>query len=100
MLADFKLTTPPPTGTPAFRTVHRIQVWVAVTVAYLTDRLTSRLATGRKPGSTGDNDRGDVPGWVMITVMTALVVLGLLTVFRDQVKAAVTQAFDSIRKAT
>lgn len=46
-----------------------------------------------------DPDRGDVPGWVMITVMTALVVIVLLGVFRDAVTDAVKEAFDKVRHA-
>ncbi len=42
------------------------------------------------------DDRGDVPGWVMITMMTAIVVIVLLGVFQDAVVTAVTNAFDSI----
>ena len=45
---------------------------------------------GRQP------DRGDVPGWVMITLMTAIVVIGLLAVFQRQVISAVQTAFNSI----
>ena len=41
-------------------------------------------------------DRGDVPGWVMITLMTAIVVIGLLAIFQDQVIGAVRAAFNSI----
>ncbi len=44
-----------------------------------------------------DRDRGDVPGWVMITLMTAIVVVGLLAVFRGEVTEAVRSAFSSIR---
>lgn len=44
-----------------------------------------------------DRDRGDVPGWVMITLMTAIVVVGLLAVFRDEVTDAVSRAFSSIK---
>ena len=40
-----------------------------------------------------------MPGWVMITVMTAIVVLALLGIFRDQVEAAVTSAFERVRNA-
>ncbi|MBM9467292.1 hypothetical protein JL106_08370 [Nakamurella sp. YIM 132084] len=43
-----------------------------------------------------DRDRGDVPGWVMITVMTAIVVIALLAVFREQVLTAVQNAFSSV----
>lgn len=30
-----------------------------------------------------DGERGDVPGWVMITMMTAILVAGLLVVAQD-----------------
>ena len=43
-----------------------------------------------------ERDRGDVPGWVMITLMSAIVVIGLLAVFQDQVIGAVRSAFNSI----
>ena len=43
-----------------------------------------------------DDDRGDVPGWVMITVMTAIVVVAIIAVFKPQVTAAVKNAFDSV----
>ena len=46
-----------------------------------------------------DRDRGDVPGWVMITVMTAIVVIALLAVFREQVVNAVQNAFQSVTGA-
>lgn len=42
------------------------------------------------------SERGDVPGWVMITMMTAIVVIALIAVFRDAVVDAVTNAFNSI----
>jgi hypothetical protein len=51
----------------------------------------------RTPSDGDDRDRGDVPGWVMITLMTAIVVVGLLAVFRGQVTDAVRTAFDSIK---
>jgi hypothetical protein len=46
-----------------------------------------------------EHDRGDVPGWVMITVMTAIVVIALLAVFREQVVTAVQNAFQSVSGA-
>lgn len=41
-------------------------------------------------------DRGDVPGWVMITVMTAALVLAILIPFRDAIVDAVENALDSV----
>ena len=47
----------------------------------------------------GDPERGDVPGWVMITVMTAALVLAILIPFRTAIVAAVQNALDSVTSA-
>jgi hypothetical protein len=46
----------------------------------------------------GDDDpeRGDVPGWVMITVMTAALVLAILVPFREAIVSAVENALASV----
>lgn len=75
------------------RLTQRLQVWTMTALFAVTDR----LAAKRDPAA--DDDRGDVPGWVMITVMTAIVVIALLAVFRDQVTTAVKNAFDSVSGA-
>jgi hypothetical protein len=46
-----------------------------------------------------DAERGDVPGWVMITVMTAALVLAILIPFRTAIVAAVQNALTSITSA-
>ena len=43
-----------------------------------------------------DPERGDVPGWVMITVMTAALVLAILVPFREAIVTAVQNALDSV----
>jgi len=43
-----------------------------------------------------DPERGDVPGWVMITVMTAALVLAILVPFREAIVAAVQNALASV----
>ena len=48
------------------------------------------------PTDRSRSDRGDVPGWVMITVMTAILVIALLAVFREQVVDAVRNAFNDV----
>lgn len=61
--------------------------------------LTLRRTAASPPTSTDarpPGDRGDVPGWVMITMMTAIVVIVLLGVFQEAVVTAVKNAFDSI----
>jgi hypothetical protein len=46
-----------------------------------------------------DPERGDVPGWVMITVMTAALVLAILIPFREAIVNAVQSALQSVTSA-
>jgi hypothetical protein len=46
-----------------------------------------------------DPERGDVPGWVMITVMTAALVLAILIPFREAIVNAVQNALQSVTSA-
>ena len=43
-------------------------------------------------------ERGDVPGWVLITLMTAGLVAVLWAVAEDQLKALFTDALNSARR--
>ena len=45
-----------------------------------------------------DPERGDVPGWVMVTVMTAALVVMLLAVFKDKIEQIVHDALDSVTR--
>ena len=63
--------------------------------AYLTAALAA--LTERVRGE--DPERGDVPGWVMITVMTAALVLAILIPFRTAIVDAVTKALASVTGA-
>ncbi|MQA32279.1 hypothetical protein [Modestobacter roseus] len=60
--------------------------------AYLTATLTALAARL----DDGDPERGDVPGWVMITVMTAALVLAILIPFRTAIVTAVSNALSSV----
>jgi hypothetical protein len=42
------------------------------------------------------DDRGDVPGWVMVTVMTAILVVAILGIFEPQIKDALSGVIDSV----
>ncbi len=42
------------------------------------------------------DDRGDVPGWVMVTLMTAGLVLGLWAVAGDQLERVFSEAMTRI----
>lgn len=43
------------------------------------------------------DERGDVPGWVMVTVMTAAVVAVLLPFVRDELRSMLAAAFSSVK---
>lgn len=43
-----------------------------------------------------DRERGDVPGWVMITVMTAALVVAILVPFRAAIVGAVQTALNNV----
>jgi hypothetical protein len=58
--------------------------------------LTAALSAFAERVRGDDPERGDVPGWVMITVMTAALVLAILVPFRTAIVDAVTNALDSV----
>ena len=45
---------------------------------------------------TAGDDRGDVPGWVMVTLMTAGLVLGLWAVAGDQLESVFSEAMTRV----
>jgi hypothetical protein len=66
----------------------RVSAYVLAALAALGERLRRE-----------DSQRGDVPGWVMITVMTAALVLAILIPFRTAIVEAVTNALNSVTSA-
>lgn len=44
------------------------------------------------------DDRGDVPGWVMVTVMSAAVVAVLIPFAGDELKGLLSNAMDTVRQ--
>lgn len=43
---------------------------------------------------TNRGERGDIPGWVMITVMTIVIASGILVVFQDRVTSFLNQTLN------
>jgi hypothetical protein len=43
-----------------------------------------------------DRERGDVPGWVMVTVMTAALVAALYAIAGDALQTLLTDALDDV----
>ena len=66
----------------------RAYTYLTVALAALADRVRG-----------DDPERGDVPGWVMITVMTAALVLAILVPFRTAIVDAVSAALESVTSA-
>ena len=58
--------------------------------------MTAWVMTGWARVRGRESDRGDVPGWVMVTVMTAILVVAIIGVFKGQITAAITNALSSV----
>ena len=50
----------------------------------------------RKRLSVVFDERGDIPGWVLVTVMSAALVVSVWTVADDRLVAIVRSALDSV----
>ncbi|GAB3530390.1 hypothetical protein GCM10027402_35580 [Arthrobacter monumenti] len=55
----------------------------------------SRFATAT---DVRDNERGDVPGWVMITLMSAVLVAGLLALAGPALEGLFQSAMNQVRQ--
>ena len=54
-------------------------------------------STGPQPREAGDHrERGDVPGWVMITLMSAVLVAALLALAGPALEGLFNQAMDKV----
>ncbi|WP_244929562.1 hypothetical protein [Nocardioides sp. W7] len=56
-----------------------------------------RLHATLVAGARRRDDRGDVPGWVMVAVMTAGIVVVIGGVAREQLSGLLTEALSSVR---
>lgn len=63
-----------------------------IRLANLPEALWSRISEG------DDRERGDVPGWVMITLMSAVLVMGLLAVAGPALEGLFNQAISKVSK--
>jgi hypothetical protein len=57
--------------------------------------VSGKAQSGRGPG-TDHPERGDVPGWVMITLMSAVLVAALLALAGPALEAMFNQAMDKV----
>lgn len=68
---------------------NRLIASLVTTIALLRARLYAS-------GSTGDPERGDVPGWVMITLMSAVLVAALLAVASPALEGLFNEAIGRV----
>jgi Tfp pilus assembly protein PilX len=55
--------------------------------------MTTRQLRSRR---RADTERGDVPGWVLITLMTAMLVVALMAVAQDRLIELFNRAMDAL----
>lgn len=48
-------------------------------------------------GPRDRDERGDVPGWVMVTVMTVALAIAIFGFAREPLEALLQRAFDSVK---
>jgi hypothetical protein len=58
--------------------------------------MTRRLGWGSVLARLPRGERGDVPGWVLVTLMTAGLVIGLWTVAGDALNNVFTEAMNRV----
>jgi hypothetical protein len=76
-----------------------IRVVFSLWMAGLLLRLPVGRGRGRRihtPGPGDHRERGDVPGWVMITLMSAVLVAALLALAGPALEALFNQAMDKV----
>jgi hypothetical protein len=78
----------------------KLSLIMEVSMAILRDRLmkyTAFMFSGQiRQWRVSRDDKGDVPGWVLVTIMTAGLVTALWAVAGDRLDALFTSALDSV----
>jgi hypothetical protein len=70
--------------------MNNLQIRLGMAVTAVSQALRSKART------LVQDERGDVPGWVLITVMTAGLVVGLWSIAGPQLKTVLTHALHSV----
>ena len=68
---------------------RRCSLWVAAALTSLARRMAGRV-------SAGPRDRGDVPGWVLVTIMTAGLVVALWAIAGKRLGELFSNALDQV----
>lgn len=62
----------------------------------MTTTTIGRALRRRLDGVRDQGERGDVPGWVMVTLMTAGLVIGIWALAGDQLEQVFTEAMNRV----
>ncbi|MET4094855.1 hypothetical protein ABIB51_001772 [Arthrobacter sp. UYCu712] len=74
-----------------------IRMALAVLTLHMVLRRPARPGRATRPAHNGDTpERGDVPGWVMITLMSAVLVAALLALAGPALEGLFNQAMDKV----
>jgi ABC-type transport system involved in cytochrome c biogenesis permease subunit len=77
------------------RILTAVQRIILLLLASLTASATSAAPPARV-APADDHERGDVPGWVMITLMSAVLVAALLAIAGPALEGLFNQAIDQV----
>lgn len=78
-------------------TASRLALLIFATAATLLQTLLpTLLQTLQQTRTTDDRERGDVPGWVMITLMSAVLVAALLAIAGPALEGLFNQAMNQV----
>lgn len=78
--------------TPTSTILPSLTLWAATLAGAVGRRLARRL-----PRPVGGDSRGDVPGWVLITLMSAVLVAGLLAIAGPALEGLFNQAMEQVK---
>ena len=78
--------------------MNRIAHYIATKSFRLTTMPLIRTVKRRFGESANEMDRGDVPGWVMITLMTAVIVVLIWGIASTQLTDLLNSAFGKVSK--
>jgi hypothetical protein len=76
----------------------RITHYIVANASRVTTMLVIRTVKRRCAESADEMDRGDVPGWVMITLMTAVIVVLIWGIASTQLTDLLNSAFGKVSK--
>lgn len=79
-----------------YRRISAVLLTVTTLLWGLTIRV--RVCAGSRLRRAAADERGDVPGWVMITVMSAAIVAALLGIAMPELKKMLNDALDEVGK--